>query len=93
MKAQAILCVVLVGLCAHLVAAQTCPPALFGSASAYNTFLLGGGSGNFTFDLTNGDVEGRAAVNGNFRGVNIGIGTRLGNCAADSATVVIGGYA
>jgi hypothetical protein len=91
----ATLCVVLVGLCASLAAAQTCPPtSIFGStASAYNVFLLGGGSGSAnTFDLTNGDVEGRVASNGNFRAVNAGVGTRLGNCNASTPTLVIGGY-
>lgn len=91
MKAQVALCVVLVGLCASFAAAQTCPPSFFGSASAYNVFLLGGSAAN-TFDLTNGDVEGRVASNGNFRAVNAGVGTRLGNCNASTPTVVIGGY-
>jgi hypothetical protein len=94
-RAQLALCVVLVGLCASLAAAQTCPPAsIFGStASAYNVFLLGGGSAANTFDATNGDVEGRVASNGNFRAVNFGVGTRLGNCNASTPTLVIGGYA
>ena len=94
MKAQVALCVVLVGLCASFAAAQTCPPSFFGSASAYNVFLLGSSAANgYTFDLINGDVEGRVASNGNFRAVNFGVGTRLGNCNASTPTVVIGGYA
>jgi hypothetical protein len=87
------LCVILVGLCASFAAGQTCPPSLLGSASAYNVFLLGSSSASgYTFDLTNGDVEGNVAANGNFRGVSIGIGSRLGSCAASTPTVIIGGY-
>jgi hypothetical protein len=92
MKAQVALCLLgLVGLCASWASAQSCPASYFGStASAYNVFLLGGG-GNYTFDLINGDTEGSVAVNGNFRAINFGVGTRLGTCNASSATIVIGG--
>jgi hypothetical protein len=91
MKAQIALCFVLVGLCASWASAQSCPASFFGSASAYNVFLLGGGSGNYTFDLINGDVEGRVASNGNFRAINFGVGSRLGSCNASTPTLVIGG--
>lgn len=92
MKSQGVLCFFLVwGLCASWAAAQSCPASFLGPATDYNVFLLGGGSGN-TFDLTNGDVEGRIASNGDFRGVNLGVGTRLGNCPASTDTVIIGGY-
>lgn len=89
------LCFILaLGLCIGWASAQSCPStSIFGAtASAYNVFLLGGGSGDYTFDLINGDTEGRVAVNGNLRGTNIGFGTRLGNCAPSTSTIVVGGY-
>jgi choice-of-anchor A domain-containing protein len=92
MKAQVALCLVIVGLCASWASAQSCPASFFGSAaSGYNVFLLGGGSGNYTFDLINGDTEGSVAVNGNFRATNFGVGTRLGSCNASTPTLVVGG--
>jgi hypothetical protein len=83
----------LLSVCASFAAAQTCPASFFGStASAYNVFLLGSSApANYTFDLINGDVEGRVASNGNFRAVNFGVGTRLGICNASTPTLVIGG--
>jgi hypothetical protein len=90
--AQLSLCVALLGFCV-LAFGQTCPASFFGSTSAYNVFLLGAASpANFTFDLINGDVEGRVASNGNFRAINFGVGSRLGTCNASLPTLVVGGY-
>lgn len=54
----------ILSLCCTRVAAKTCPPNFFGYAANFNVFLLGNPSANsnnsdlFTFDLSNGEVEG-----------------------------------
>lgn len=62
------------------------------TAAAFNVLLFGGVKGsNFTFDLINGEVEGRVAVNGSLRAINFGIGTLISPCNSSLATVVVGG--
>jgi hypothetical protein len=61
MKTQLVLCCLIVGLCASLVTAKTCPANFFGYASSYNVFLLGDSNSNGganTVDLANGEVQG-----------------------------------
>jgi hypothetical protein len=61
MKTQLVLCCLIVGLCATLVTAKTCPANFFGYAASYNVFLLGDANsngGDNTFDLANGEVQG-----------------------------------
>jgi hypothetical protein len=60
--------------------------------SAFNVFLLGNQNSNFTFDMTNGDVEGRVATNGgSFRAISFGIGSRITPCNASLPSVIVGG--
>ena len=59
--------------------------------SAYNVFLFGRESANYTFDMTNGDVEGRVASNGSLRAINFGVGSRIVPCNASVASVIVAG--
>lgn len=60
-------------------------------ASAYNVLLVGRPDVEFDFDMSNGQVEGRVAVNGGLRALGFGMGSRVVPCDASTAALVVDG--
>jgi choice-of-anchor A domain-containing protein len=72
-------------------ASPSSSPAPSSVASAYNVLLIGRPDVELAFDMSNGQVEGRVAVNGGVRAIGFGMGSRVTPCHSSTPALVVGG--